>query len=286
MNAKQKQRRALISTSLGRLLRVAIGVVVGGASLLYLFLFLMQDRMIFIRQPLASGADERAHDTEPLELNTPDGITLRGWLVPGEGEGPRPLLVYFGGNAEEVSYTIDEARAYARAGWSVALVNYRGYGESGGKPSETALTKDAELIYDTLTKRPDINASRVAVMGRSLGTGVAVYLASVRKVIGAALVSPYDSFVAVAKEHYPHVPAGILLKHKFDSVSKAPAIKAPLLVIMGTADTIIPPARSEALIAKWGGPVQSVIVPGADHNNLSLTPGYSRSIASFLLELP
>ncbi len=122
-------------------------------------------------------------------------------------------------------------------------------------------------------------------MGRSLGTGVAVHLASARSVTGVVLISPYDSLVAVAQGHHPYVPVGLLLKHRFDSVGRAPSIAAPMLCIVGTEDTIIPPEHSEELARAWKGPVEMVSIRGADHNDLPLQSGYYAAITRFLQSL-
>src|SRR5262247_2075447 len=137
---------------------------------------------------------------EPLSVERPGGVKLRGWLVKPPVE-PAPLLLYFGGNAEEVSWQI--AVANRLGGRAVALVNYRGYGQSTGAPSEPALLADAIAVHDALVQRPDIDSDRVAIMGRSLGTGVAVHLAANRPVERVVLVSPYDSIAAVATAHFP-----------------------------------------------------------------------------------
>ncbi len=117
-------------------------------------------------------------------------------------------MIYFGGNGEEVSWLVPE---FSRVpDWAALLVNYRGYGLSEGQPSETKLYRDALALYDRATRRPDIDSGRVIVMGRSLGTGVATYLASQRPVAGVVLISPYDSLVQVAREAYPFLPVNLL----------------------------------------------------------------------------
>jgi hypothetical protein len=188
------------------------------------------------------------------------------------------MLIYFGGNAEEVSWLASTGGQYA--GWSLLMLNYRGYGRSEGKPGEAALFADALQIYDYALSRAQ--GGRVAVMGRSLGSGVAVYLAAQRPVKGVILVSPYDSIESVAKGIYPYLPIGLMLKHRFDSLSRVPQIKVPLMCLVGSADSVIQRPHSERLFAAWGGPRQWREFRGADHNSLAAEQGYWQAIAAFL----
>src|SRR5207253_11520126 len=151
--------------------------------------WLTQERLIFFPQPITSTA-HLATRAEPLEIVTADGKRLHGWIVKGTTV-PAPTVIYFGGNAEEVSWTLADAQ-WPRE-WTIAGVNYRGYGESEGTPGEPELTADASAIYDAVMLRQDIDRTRIVVFGRSLGTALAVYLAAARSVAGAVVVSPYDS---------------------------------------------------------------------------------------------
>ena len=202
-----------------------------------------------------------------------DGARLHGWLRRGTGgAGRRGLVIYFGGNAEEVSGQVLDADAVAP--WSLAAFNYRGYGLSEGRPSETALVADALVVYDRLAAREDIDPDRIVVFGRSLGSGVAVPLAAARPVRGVVLVSPFDSLRSVGRRHYPFVPVSLLLRHPFDSLAHAPSLEAPLLVIAGERDRIIPAPHSKRLLEAWTGAKRWVLLPGADHNGIHLHPGY------------
>ena len=122
-------------------------------------------------------------------------------------------------------------------------------------------------------------------MGRSLGSGVAVYLAAQRPVAGVILVSPYDSVESVARSVYPFLPIGLMLKHRFDSLSRVPGIKAPLLCLVASDDRVIPRPHSERLYAAWGGAKHWREFRRADHDSLSGEPDYWRAIAAFLAHL-
>jgi pimeloyl-ACP methyl ester carboxylesterase len=249
-----------------------IAVVVIG---LPLFMYLAQDSLIFFPQPRAEArraqiASQRS--VESLFIDAADGTRLHAWHVKGE-----PLVMYFGGNAEEVSWMLDDAaRRAPGTGW--LLVDYRGYGSSGGSPSEKALVADALRWYDQMSSQH----KNVYLFGRSLGSGVAVQLAAQRPVAGVILVAPFDSLVEVGKRHYPFLPVNWMLKHRFDSVALAPAIKAPVLCIVASHDEIIPAQHAKRLYEAWGGEKRWVELEGAGHNSTDNAANYWTSIAAFL----
>ncbi len=268
-------RRTVLS-----LVGTGLAVFVGVCAVLYL----LQERLIFLRAPLVDG-DRRAvsllPDTEEIEIAAADGTRLHGWLRHTTSDvGPRGLVLYFGGNAEEVSGQVRDAEAFAP--WSLAAINYRGYGLSEGRPSEASLTADARVIYDWFAKLDGIDPNRIVVFGRSLGTGVAVQLAASRPVHAVALVSPFDSLRSIAQSQYPFVPVSLLLKHPFDSIARAPAIRIPALVLVGADDRLVPPRLSQRLYDAWAGPKQWISIPDADHNDLHVQPGYWPAIHAFL----
>ena len=211
-----------------------------------------------------------------------DGVRLRGWLVKGKKQ-PRSIVVYFGGNAEEVSWLVGIAEQFA--GWSLLLVNFRGYGDSEGKPGERALLSDGLRVYDYTRARPDVDPERIALMGRSLGSGVAVHVAGHRHVLGVILASPYDSLTAVAKHHYPFLPVSLMLRHRFDSLVLAPGITAPLLCLVAADDRVIPAERSRVLFDAWSGAKTWLELPRSDHNSVAGESEYWRSIEQFLVSL-
>jgi pimeloyl-ACP methyl ester carboxylesterase len=268
------------------LLRVSVGLIVAILLVVYPLLYLFQDKLIFIQTRLdeddLQGVRSKYPDAEVL-MTTPDNVKLHGWYVDKGNLKKAPLIIYFGGNAEEVSGLLYDTERFD--GWSVLFMNYRGYGLSEGRPSEDYLFKDALFLYDEFSKREDIDNEKIVAMGRSLGTGVAVYLASQRPLKGLILVSPYDSIKNVAKEVYPFVPVSLLLKHHFDSITLAPSIKIPVLALIASEDRVISPSRSKKLLAGWGGPIYEEVVPGADHNTITMGHRYWESITEFLHRL-
>ena len=264
---------ALLTPVLGALTLVALGVM----SPVYAF----GEKLLYFPQPLiGSGPETRIPGVAAVELAARDGIKLRGWLATPATPGPHPLIVYFGGNAEEVSHMMYATDRFA--GFAVLAMNYRGYGTSEGEPSEAALTADALAIFDFAVAQANIDSRRIVAMGRSLGSGVAVALAAQRPIASVILVTPYDSILEVARTHYPFLPVSLLLRDRYESVARAPRIVAPLLMLTAGRDTIIPRPRSDALFAAWKGAKIRVDMADADHNSIDAYPAYWAAIGEFL----
>ena len=242
--------------------------------------WLAQDSLIFFPQPAGSAAHLPGH-AAPITVDAADGTRLRGWIVAGTAN-PAPTVIYFGGNAEEVSWTL--ADPHWPREWSIVALNYRGYGNSEGKPGERELTADALAIYDAVAARGTVDRARIVAFGRSLGTALAAHVAAERPVAGAVLVSPFDSLTAIGNHHYPWLPVSLLLRHRFDALANARRSTAPMLAIVADADAIIPVARSRTLYDAWAGPKSWQVVPRADHNTLGATADFWEGIARFLAQ--
>jgi pimeloyl-ACP methyl ester carboxylesterase len=253
---------------------LVVAIVVGVPAAAWL----AQDRLVFFPQPVASTAHLPA-DATSLEIVATDGTRLRGWMRVAPVT-PAPAVLYFGGNAEEVSWTLADLR-WPRE-WTIIAINYRGYGTSEGAPGESALVADALAIHDQIAARPDMDARRIVAVGRSLGTGVAVKIAAARPLAGVILVSPYDSLVELGRTHYPWLPVSWLLRHRFDAGADARRAHAPLLAIVADRDSIIPRERSQALFDAWAGPKAWLVVPATDHNSTSVPDAFWTGIARFL----
>jgi uncharacterized protein len=245
-----------------------------------LLVYFAQDALIFHRQPLAGErrAEILRHpDVAALWLAAADGTRVHAWHLQS---GPR-LVLYFGGNAEEVSWMLDPARARA-PGVSWLLLDYRGYGLSAGAPSEKALVADALALYDHAAALPGVDANHIYAFGRSLGSGVAVALAAQRRLAGLILVTPYDSLAAVAKRYYWYLPVDWMLKHRFDSLALAPLQQTPLLCFIAGRDEVIPPEHAERLVAAWGGPKRRIELAGAAHDTADDAAQFWPAIRDFL----
>jgi uncharacterized protein len=228
----------------------------------------------------------RENGIEEVRLKTPDGITLHGWLKhpsvakPGERF---PLVIVFGGVRRETSWLIDRGDKPQRWGW--LFMNYRGYGLSGGEPSERILLDDAKLIYDYAAARPDIDAANIVPLGRSLGTYFAVALAKTRPVRGVILATPFDSFAALGAERYPWLPIGLLLNGRYDAAAVAPTVKAPALFVLAEHDDITPVENGVALARAWGGPQRTVTLTGARHYGVERRNEFWNAVGDFLREI-
>jgi fermentation-respiration switch protein FrsA (DUF1100 family) len=243
--------------------------------------WLGQERLMFYpRGPAPRPAAPPGWRLEEVSITTSDGVTIEGVLVLPPVSRP-PLVIYFGGNAEEVtSFAPGVAQAYGER--AVLLVNYRGYGRSRGRPGEAALVRDGAEIFDWAARRADIDASRIAVHGRSLGSGVAVQVAAARPVKCIVLTSPFDSALEVAKSVYPWLPVSWLMRHPFDSTAHAPKLSMPALFLAGDSDTLIPKKHSDRLASMWAGPAERVAFEGFGHNDIDLNPRYAASVREFL----
>lgn len=263
-------------------LTIVAGVLVG----LSIFLYFLQDRLIFFRQPLDPGRRDsvlqRFPNVEEINLVAQDGTRLHGFLSKpaAVADAKYPLVIYFGGNAEEASWLLEEGERPQN--WAWLAINYRGYGWSEGSPGEQAMAADARRIYDWTRLRSDIDHSRIVAFGRSLGSGVAVRLASERPLAGVVLATPFDSLESVAKRHYPWAPVSLMLRHRFDSLALAPRIGAPMLCIVAERDSIIPAEHARRLFAAWQGDKRLVSIANADHNDVSTSAAFWREIGNFL----
>lgn len=257
-----------------------IKIVVILAVAVMAFVYFFQSKLIFFPQKTPALMEQALKAYEVKVTN--QGRDLYGWFVDETVSENARLIVYYGGNAEEVSGSLEEARENIDA--SLLFMNYGGYGKSQGRPSEQRLLADALAVFDRIIVGRGIDPSRVILVGRSLGTGAAVHVAARRQVGGLVLVTPFDSLANVAKGIYPFLPVGKLLRHRFDSVALAPEIEAPMLAVIAERDEIIPTTNSLNLINVWGGPVETLVVKGASHNDISGFPAYWSGIKKFVSE--
>ena len=271
------------------------------------FLWAAQERMVFHPRPV-SHEKRRALQNLEVQFAMPDGATLRGWLRPADESSPDEssadessadessggessggessgvgnagckLVVYFGGNAEEVSGNLDNPIPAKAA---QLFVNYRGFGDSDGKPSANDFERDALALFDQASERFGVGAGEVCVFGRSLGTHMAAVVAAQRPVGRVVMISPFDSVLNIAKARYPIFPVRALLRHPFVTSQYAPRAKAPALFVLAESDWVVPRKRSEALIELWQAPKQVVVIPNATHNNFDSSE-YRRAVSEFL----
>jgi fermentation-respiration switch protein FrsA (DUF1100 family) len=211
--------------------------------------------------------DVHLQDVQEISLQTPDGVRIIAWyLAPAQG---KPTFLYFHGNGGGLVNRVERFRLFQKAGYGLFMPSYRGYSGNKGKPTETALFADAKLAYDHLLKQ-GVKSGRIVLFGESLGTGVAVHLAAEKEVKVAAVVldAPFTSLVAIGQEKYPWLPVGLLLQDRFDSISVIKQIDAPLLVMQGSTDQVIPVSMAKKLYATASEPKEMKIISGAGHSNI------------------
>ncbi|HUP96416.1 MAG TPA: alpha/beta hydrolase [Usitatibacter sp.] len=258
-----------------------IAAAIGYVAIATLVWFAQERLLFYPQRPRGEPTAPPGWTLETVEFASRDGTRLVGVLVRPPVDRP-PLVLYYGGNAEEVTaYAHDAANTYGER--AVLFVNYRGYGASTGRPGEKDMVADALELFDWAARRGDIDGARIALHGRSLGTGVAVQVAAARSAARCVvLTSPFDSARDVAREIYPWLPVALLMRHPFDSLAHAPRLAMPVLILMGDADDLIPHRHSERLADAWGGPVERVAFEGFGHNDLSMHPRYDEAIKTFL----
>jgi uncharacterized protein len=237
-------------------------------------MYLGQERLIF--HPTSSAHQRHQYrQVEGYSLQR-GPVTLGGWLLHPERASDK-LLIYYGGNAEDVFLNIEEYQAIEAA---TLFVAYRGYGPSGGKPGEQELYGDALAVFDDMASRKQ--PRQVFLIGRSLGSALASYVAAHRPVQGVVLITPFDSLAEVARGHYPWLPVDWLLKHRFPSADFATAITCPVLVIYGGRDQVVTPQRTENLLRHLPGTTKQLFLPQAEHGTIDMHGDYWRALLAFL----
>ena len=261
-----------------------IGIII---AVLYLgicaLLYFNQDNLLFHPQP--SSPEDIAEfikthpDFDTLAFQTKDNNRTYGFISKDTAKEKLPLILYFGGNAEEVSHLAEYKPYFPKA--TMVMVNYRGFGLSRGKISEQTMFNDALEVYDQLITNPHVDADKVIVIGRSIGTGVATYLSSQRKTTATVLITPYENMIDVAFEKYPFVPIGLLIKHPFESDKYAQTITTPVLSLISKNDEVIPKHHAYHLMKAWKGKT-SVLEVDEDHNSIMHNEAVWKKIEEFV----
>jgi uncharacterized protein len=266
---------------------VVMAIVVLVASGLVALLWSQQRRMIYFPTPgpLPPAATVLPNGRDVV-LETDDGIRLGAWYFPARTPGPAVLVC--NGNGGNRWLRTELAAALSRAGVSALLFDYRGYGGNPGRPTEDGLAADARAAQAWLAAQPDVDPNRIAYFGESLGAAVAVGLAVQRPPAALLLRSPFTSLADVAAVHYPWLPARRLLLDRYASIERIASVSAPVLVIAGDRDDIVPASLSRRLFDAAVDPKRWLLVPGAGHNDRELLDGRQMmdAVERFLAETP
>lgn len=253
-----------------RILLAAAGVTLALLALIYLG----QRRLMYFPHPqVPPPSAVGLPGAEPVTFTSIDGIELRGWFVSAGQQPSRATLLVLNGNAGNRAYRADLARAFQQHNVAVLLWDYRGYGDSGGWPHERGLALDARAARRYLLSRPDVDAARLVYFGESLGAAVAVDLAAEHPPAALVLRSPFTSMADVGGHHYPFLPVRLLLRDRYAAIDQIAQVRAPVLVIAGDADRIVPLEQSRRIHDAAASPRTFVVIEGADHNDAALTNG-------------
>ena len=245
------------------LIFVALGVAV-----LLAVLWVYQRRLIYFPTHAVPPVGAVLPGAQEVELKTDDGLTLGGWFLPAES-ATAPAVIVFNGNAGNRAHRAPLAAELSRAGISVLLFDYRGYGGNPGVPTEAGLGADARAARAWLARR----AKRIVYFGESLGSAVAVDLAVEHPPAALILRSPFTSLADMGRLHYPYLPVRLLLRDRYISIDRIADVRSTLLVIAGERDSIVPASHSRRLFEAAREPKRFVVIPGADHNDLEMLTG-------------
>lgn len=250
----------------------------------FVFLFLMLTIYVFQRHLIYFPAKEmpsrqlfHAEDMQEIKIPTEDGLFLTSWYKAAMLN--QPTLLYLHGNGGHIGFRMSLVRQFLRQGFGVLLLEYRGYSGNPGKPSEQGLYKDGRAGMQFLQQQ-GISPHSVVVYGESLGTGVATQIAKEYPICALVLQSPFTSLPAVARYHYPWI--FIPPWDKFDSLGRISSIKAPLLILHGKQDDVVPYVQGQSLFKQANEPKRFISFENKDHNNLWWDSHFSAEISHFI----
>ncbi len=234
------------------------------------YFYLIQDSKIFNFAQIEKKESFSLKDTKELKLKVANHVVLDG-IYKKSNKEDAPLIIYFGGNSNDATRFLLHVKSLKD--FNIVVFNYRGYLKSTGEPSEKNLFSDALKIYDTYAKN-----QKVIIIGRSLGTGVALYLESKRMSEGVILITPYDSIASLAKQKYPFLPIDLLLKYKFNSLKYIQKIDSPIAIITVKGDKTVPNKNTDRLIKKIKNLALQVELKNTTHADVLSHPDFEMSV--------
>ena len=247
---------------------------------------LIENRFIFFpEKQLLETPDDWGLGFEDVQFEASDGVNLHGWFVPGEGD---VTWIWFHGNAGNISHRLENlVLLHNRLVINIFLFDYRGYGRSEGHVSEEGTYSDARGALDYILSRQDVDPDRIVYFGRSLGAAVAVWLATQRQPFGLILESPFSSVSDMAKVAFPFTPVHLLVRTKYDSLSRMGELFCPVLILHGDEDETVPISQARKLYDAAAGPKDFYVIQGAGHNDTYIIgqEPYFRALADFMASL-
>jgi fermentation-respiration switch protein FrsA (DUF1100 family) len=272
-NARARWRRWALR-SLMVVAAVLIGLYLGMAALLYVA---QRSMMYFPETVHTTPAQAHLPEAQEIPLTASDGVRVIAWYAPPRDD--KPVIIYFHGNGGALRYRVDRFRKLIGDGIGLVAVEYRGYGGSSGSPSETGLIADGEAAYAFAAAR--YKQEQLVLWGESLGTGVAVAVAAEKPVGRVILEAPFTSAAAVAAGRYWYMPVRLLMKDQYRSDERIGKITAPVLILHGMRDHIVPFALGERMFALTNAPKHFVRFIDGDHEDLDAN-GALHAIGRFL----
>ena len=248
-----------------RMLFVPVIIVVGVYLCICLYLYFFQNRFLYYpTHDIAVTPDQAGLAYTDQFFDLPNGDKIHGWFVPGDSTGPTVLFLH--GNGGNVGHRIEHLHLLNSLGVSTLIIDYRGYGQSSGSPSEANLYADAEIAYQWLIDSKHVTPAKLFVLGESIGGAVAIDLATKQKIAGLIVESSFTSLREIAQHSFPIVPTGLLLRSDYNSTAKLPRVTVPILVSHSPDDDIVPYAIGCRLFEAANPPKQFVQLSGS-HND-------------------
>jgi fermentation-respiration switch protein FrsA (DUF1100 family) len=268
-----------------RLLTMVLLAFVAGIVLVVVSLRVIENRLIYYPPRYPEGFPSPqivAREAEDVWLLTADGVRINAFYR--SNPASKQVLLWFHGNAENIGYGLDQMKALAKIGVNILAVDYRGYGKSAGKPDEAGVYRDADAAYDYLINQRHFRSQDIVIYGHSLGGAVAVNLASRRPCGGLIVESSFTSARAMARRMFAVPAIAYVVKSRFDSLRKIRDVRAPILIVHGTRDEVIPFAMGQQLFAAAPEPKRFYPIEGAGHNDVVEVGGesYLASLKAFV----
>ena len=270
-----------------RTIAALIAMITGFYVLLGLMLFFMQERMVFLaRLPgrqLEVTPWDAGFDYVDVNFETADGLRLHGWYI--YAHNPRGTVLFLHGNAGNISHRLDSIAIFHELGLDTFIIDYRGYGQSEGKPGEEGTYRDAEAAWQYLITQRGIDPERIIMFGRSIGGGVAAWLATRHKAAALIVESSFTSAVDMAAHLYPFMPVRLISRLQYPVADYVARAECPVLIIHSRDDEIIPFAMGKALYEAAPAPKAFIELAG-DHNNgfLLSRDHYREELAKFIAD--
>ena len=262
----------------------ALGIMAAAYGGLALLLFFSQSRLVYYpesgREIIATPA-QLGLPFEDISLKTSDGISLHGWFIPAAQ--PRGTVLFLHGNAGNISHRLDSVQMFHRLGYSTLIFDYRGYGNSGGTPTEEGTYRDADAAWRYLVEQRHVPGCRIVLFGESMGSAIAAHLASRQKPAALVIASGFTSVPDLAQHLYPYLPVRWLARIRYDTRAYLGTATAPVLIAHSPQDEIIPYEHGRALFAAAHSPKQFLELAGG-HNDgfIFMREEWVRELGDFL----